>query len=399
MSKKRIKAADLRGITRLLTDATIGVTDLVEAMHRRIVHPPFLPSTPIQHLITGISGFTFKNVKLVTKLVGSGLDKSLGYLPDAGISLENKGDLLAALNGVVGDHLENTHNPLAIPMNFKYQGTTISTDAAELKKTVPAINGKILLLVHGLCMNDTQWCRNGHDHGQALAKELGLTPIYLHYNSGRHISTNGQLLNAMLEQLVRHWPVPVDEIVMVTHSMGGLVSRSAVHYGKQAKLTWTKRLKKIIFLGTPHHGAPLERAGNYIDLILEATPYAKPFARLGKIRSAGITDLRHGNLLDEDWEGMDRFESPRDQRMPVPLPDGTVCYSIAATTGKEGSDRPVRIAGDGLVSVKSALGQHKEADKNLHFKSSHTSIVYENNHMDLLDCREVYEQMMGWLLE
>ncbi len=199
----------------------------------------------------------------------------------------------------------------------------------------------------------------------------------------------------MLEQLVCRWPVPVEEIVIVAHSMGGLVSRSAVHYGIKAKHTWTKRLKKMIFLGTPHHGAPLERAGNYIDLILEATPYAKPFARLGKIRSAGITDLRHGNLVDEDWEGMDRFESHRDQRTPVPLPHGIACYSIAATTGKENMD----LAGDGLVSLKSALGQHKKADKDLRFKSSRISIVYETNHMDLLNNPEVFNQIKTWLLK
>ena len=75
-------------------------------------------------------------------------------------------------------------------------------------------------------------------------------------------------------------------------------------------MRWPARLDDLVFLGTPHHGAPLERAGNWVDLLLGATPYAAPFARLGKLRSAGITDLRHGNLLDEDWVGRDRF-APR----------------------------------------------------------------------------------------
>jgi hypothetical protein len=114
---------------------------------------------------------------------------------------------------------------------------------------------------------------------------------------------------------------------------------------------------------------------------------------------AGFTDLRYGNLVDEDWEGTDRFESHRDQRTPVPLPHGIACYSIAATTGKENMDWQARIAGDGLVSLKSALGQHTKAGKDLLFQSSHISIVYENNHMDLLSNPEVYDQMKTWLLK
>ena len=93
-------------------------------------------------------------------------------------------------------------------------------------------------------------------------------------------------------------------------------------------------MNQIVFLGTPHHGAPLERAGNWIDILLGATPYAAPFARLGKVRSAGITDLRHGNLLDEDWGGRDRFARGADRRVPVPLPDGMRCYAVATTAGE-----------------------------------------------------------------
>jgi triacylglycerol esterase/lipase EstA (alpha/beta hydrolase family) len=140
-------------------------------------------------------------------------------------------------------------------------------------------------------MNDVLWTRKEHNHGIALAKELGKTPIYLHYNTGRHISSNRQNFNKLLEQLVLEWPVPVEELVIIGHSMGGLVTRSALHYGQQQNKTWPNHLKKIIFLGTPHHGASLERTGNYLDVILQSSYYTKPFAQLGKIRSAGITAL------------------------------------------------------------------------------------------------------------
>ena len=104
-------------------------------------------------------------------------------------------------------------------------------------------------------------------------------------------------------------------------------------------------LQKIVFLGTPHHGAPLERAGNWIETILEISPYSAPFSRLGKIRSAGVTDLRHGNILDEDWKDVTGSSIPGDHRKtPVPLPNNVQCYTIAATTGKESSE-----LGDDLI--------------------------------------------------
>ena len=115
--------------------------------------------------------------------------------------------------------------------------------------------------------------------------------------------------------------------------MGGLVARSACHYGAAAGHAWLRHLRTLVFLGTPHHGAPMERGGNWIDLLLGISPYSAPLARLGKIRSAGITDLRYGNLTHEDWQGRDRF-ARGDRRRFVPLPEGVRCYAIAATTAK-----------------------------------------------------------------
>jgi len=179
--------------------------------------------------------------------------------------------------------------------------------------------------------------------------------------------------------------------------MGGLVSRSAMHYGLQEKNSWVQHLKKIVFLGTPHHGSPLERTGNYLDILLEAIPYAKPFARLGKIRSVGITDLRYGNLVDEDWQGKDDYEIQGDQRKYIPLPQLIDCYSIAAAIGKEKDPISTRLVGDGLVDINSALGKHKNPAKELHFKKKNTWIAYETSHLDLLNHPKVYAKIKSWL--
>ena len=220
--------------------------------------------------------------------------------------------LQAAANGVLGDHLAASANPLAIPMRLRRDGQPLDLTTPALAAALPQPTGKILVLAHGLCMNDRQWRRKGHDHGAALAADAGFTPVYLHYNSGLHVSTNGRAFAGQLEALLGAWPVPVDELVIIGHSMGGLLARSACYYGELAGHAWPRHLRKIVFLGTPHHGTAFERGGNWVTVALGVSRYTAAFARLGKIRSAGITDLRYGSFLDEDWEDRDRFA--RDQR-------------------------------------------------------------------------------------
>ena len=168
----------------------------------------------------------------------------------------------------------------------------------------------------------------------------------------------------------------------------------------------------MIFLGTPHHGAPLERGGNWIDAILDASPYTTAFARLGKIRSAGITDLRHGSMVDADWVQQDRFARSRRQPSAVPLPVGVACHAIAASITKKIGATKIgttkidaknagavagHLLGDGLVPLASALGTHKDAKRNLPFAKSRQWIGRGMHHLDLLDRAEVYTRIRRWL--
>jgi pimeloyl-ACP methyl ester carboxylesterase len=268
------------------------------------------------------------------------------------------------------------------------------------------VSSKVVLLVHGLCMNDLQW-RNVHaagtaneqvvDHGASVAAALGATPLYLRYNTGLHTSVNGRTLSALLQELVQHWPKRITELTIIVHSMGGLITRSAVDVAQQDKATWLKKLKSIVFLGTPHHGAPLEKAGNWIDIVLGSTPYSKPFAKLGQLRSAGITDLRYGHVTDEDWQGKDRFRRQPDSRQLLPLPEGVACYTVAGTIAAKRSALAERSVGDGLVTLPSALGQHDDAERRLKFAKASQHIAYRTNHLQLLSSAEVGEQLVKWL--
>jgi hypothetical protein len=400
--QSHLRSSDLRGIGRMTIDAVVGLTDLVEAMHHNIASRPAPLGKPPAGRTRGITGLVYGSIRGVTRLVGGGLDAVLGrLLPFFGekTSSPEREAVLAILNGVLGDYLEASGNPLAIRMCLRRGGRPLSLEKAALAAAIPDAGGKLLVLAHGLCMNDLQWSRQGHDHGAALERDLGYTPVYLHYNSGRHISTNGRELADLLEALLGNWPVPVAELAILGHSMGGLLARSAWHYGTAAGHAWPRRLKKLVFLGTPHHGAPMERGGNWIDTLLGISPYTAPLSRLGKIRSAGITDLRHTFLLDEDWHGRDRFARSAVRHAAVPLPEGVQCFAIAATTGKQAGDLKDRLIGDGLVPLASGLGCHAQHDRNLMFPQDRQWIACETGHFDLLSSLPAYERIRQWLAQ
>jgi hypothetical protein len=156
-------------------------------------------------------------------------------------------------------------------------------------------------------------------------------------------------------------------------------------------------VRRIACLGSPHHGAPLERGGNWFEELVGSLPFAGPLSRLGRLRSAGITDLRHGNLIDEDWNGGDRFERAHDRRTPVPLPAGVQCLAVAATTGARSGDARDRLVADGLVPVASALGRHRDAQRDLAIDESMRRVIYRTHHMGLLGHPEVLKALTDWL--
>ncbi len=404
MARLPIQGSDLRGAARLATDAVAGITDLVEAVHARIARLPGTSPGGPPARTRGITGAVYNGVRGVTRLVGGGADALLGLASPALAAVSGPADaplpqreaVVAALNGVLGDHLAATGNPLATAMALRHGGRALGIDPGAVAAALPDARPRLLVLVHGLCMNDLQWRHNGHDHGAALAHACGYTPVYLHYNSGLHISANGRGLSRQLEQLLAAWPVPVERLVLMGHSMGGLVVRSAFHYGSQTACRWTARLQDMVFLGTPHQGAPLERAGNWIDVLLGHAPYAAPFARLGKLRSAGITDLRHGSLLDEDWAGADRF-APGARHGHVPLPAGVRCSTIGASIGQRSGDMKDRLLGDGLVPLDSALGRDPDPARTLQFEPDRSWTGYGLHHLQLLSDPQVFLQLERWL--
>src|SRR5439155_23188105 len=180
-------------------------------------------------------------------------------LPPAGRAMADSplGSLaLAALNGAWGDTLATAHPDLAVELTVRRAGRAVTTDSAGLASAFPHAGPRVAVFVHGLCETEGAWrLGSAPSYGSRLREELGYTPVYVRYNTGLHISDNGRRLAQVLEHVVAGWPVPVEEVALIGHSMGGLVARGACHYGKADSHRWTQPLRHVFCLGTPHLGA------------------------------------------------------------------------------------------------------------------------------------------------
>ncbi|KHT64165.1 hypothetical protein RJ45_07745 [Photobacterium gaetbulicola] len=327
-------------------------------------------------------------------------------LLEHGLSPAQGDALLASFNGLVGDHLLQRNSRFAIPMVFTDHNQTLSDEAAELERQLPEASSRIVLCVHGWCMADKGWMRKGHDHGKQFIN-AGYTPIYLWYNTGNHISLNGEEFAFRLEKLLQAWPCEVKELVIIGHSMGGLVTRSACYYAGINQLQWLSALRTFITLGTPHNGAPLAKLACWIDEQVVNTPQLKFLQKLGEIRSSGSKDLSRGYIVHEDWQAPtipfkqadhDKVSGTALTQRPT-LPDVVQCYAVASCLGKNTQDENNRRLGDGLVPVSSALAESTKGVLALNYPADHKWVVGGVDHLDLLNHPAVAAKVSEWVLE
>jgi pimeloyl-ACP methyl ester carboxylesterase len=301
--------------------------------------------------------------------------------------------VVSAINGVFGDTLIRRGNLLALPMAFRGSGRDLELTRDELAGAYPNASRRLVVFVHGLCETDDAWKLGSARHvpyGHRMEIELGYSPLYLRYNTGRHISENGREFAQQLERLIAAWPVPVDELVLVGHSMGGLVARSACHYGAAGDSI--SKVRHVVTLGAPHRGAPLEQVTNAASAALARLPETRPLARALNIRSSGIKDLRYGYLVDECWSDQDCDAFLRNTSREIPFLPTARHYFICATLSRE-PDAPVgRIIGDLLV-LKPSAWAHPGRGKRLTFPIEHYHHVGGANHFDLLNHPAIYAQI------
>lgn len=377
---------DLRGANRLLIEAIVGTTDLAEAVHAHILGwPRRLLGRASPGSTGGIPGLAYAGVRGIARLSGAGIDLALRRLTDAPVAGKpdpRREALLAAINGVLGDRLAASDNPLAIDARLRHRGHALELRREALARAFPDARAQLLVPVHGLCMNDLQWRQGGHDHGVQLAEELGFDLVHLRYNSGLPIADNGARFSMLLQDLVDAWPMPVARIVLLGHSMGGLVARAAIASAQANGSAWLSHLDALVTLGTPYLGAPLERAGVLLQDLLGSNGYSAPFTTLGGLRSAGIRDLRHG--------------LPHADAMPMPADVRTclVAGSLQHAGLRRGGRHP---RGDGLVPVASAFGEHRDPRCCLRVPDARKRLVHDTGHIALLGSAQVYAQLREWL--
>lgn len=392
----------VQGTARLTFESITGITNTVERMHETIArHPlpwsaqPDRPSRAHGLIAAGV----YSGIRGINNTLGAVVDRSLGLVSQAaGETPVTARSIrtIAALNGAFGDHLEATGNPLATTMSLMTPQHPLPGGQEALRAAMPQASPHLVVLVHGLSLSELCWSRNGaYCIGQRLQEEQNITPLYLRYNTGRHISTNGQQFAQQLERLCADWPVPVESLSLIGHSMGGLVIRSACWYAAREQSNWLTQLQRVVCLGTPHHGSAVAKVGHSLNAAMQSSPYTEPLA-LGQRRSAGIKDLRHGDLLDEDWRDYHPDESRPDVRKVVPLLPNVEYYFAAATLGRHRHDPIGRVLGDLLVRLDSATGSHREDLRHLNIKEENCRVFHEKNHFDLLDDARVQQQILDW---
>lgn len=256
-----------------------------------------------------------------------------------------------------------------------------------------------MVFVHGVIENEERWIPTtrpdvdpaglAQDFGSRLTRDLGCSCVQVRYNSGRHVSDNGDELDALLTGLVEAWPVPVRRIALVGHSMGGLVGRSAVHQATSRGRRWVHLVRHVVCLGTPHAGAALERVASRLTAVLRRYDESMPLAELLAARNAGIKVLRHGYLDRQDWYGLDPDAvDPNPDRAAYRFPPAVRHGDVAATLSHDPSSWRGRVFGDLLVRPDSALDREH---------SVHIRQIGGLSHRDLLTHHEIYRQLRDWL--
>jgi pimeloyl-ACP methyl ester carboxylesterase len=406
------------GGTQALQDAVVGISLVVEGMHKAMLNTvsSFAPvPTPVPVIID----FIYQAIRGVAASVGAGSEHLYRLIQDVAPAAVDTDTPLApwqlhcisACSAAFGDFYADEQRAWSLPMSFCRDGAPLALSPEVLSRRIVNPSPRVVIFLHGLGMNDLLWQdKEDRSFGRRLEDDEHCTCVWLRYNTGKHIHQNGEELTRQLEEFVTVYPVAIESLTLVGHSMGGLLARSACHYGKVNQHAWLGVLRGVACLGSPHQGALLENLGNWVSYLLTLSAHSAPLALISKRRSAGIKDLRHGSLRHEDWETRDPDGVERFSPHPVEWVAGVKYLLLAsrlqdqnvgAVLDKLGLDH----LGDGLVSVRSALysradeafAANGEACPRQNNISQVTRVVVDGcGHVKLPTAPEVYQNLLAW---
>lgn len=265
----------------------------------------------------------------------------------------------AIAHGVVNSELIAVAPDLDMELTIRRDGRDVPVGAAALRKAYPHASGRVVVFVHGLVDTETIWFAHTDD-GAALPHVVdaaGATPVLVRYGTGRAIGRNGADLADRLHALVAAWPVPITEVTIVGHSMGGLLARAACATARERGHTWPSLLTDVVYLATPHLGSWLEKVANVGSWTLRhGSPYSAPIGALLDGRSRGIKDLRFGTLVEDGWD-----EATVDDLLSGLVPDDPwlddVTHHLVVGRSRPGERHLLNVVlGDSLVRAGSAAG-------------------------------------------
>ncbi len=427
----------LWGLKNLLFDAVEETTLLVERTHQSVAQKPMrylrhveplaAPAEVVIATQSVIATGVYATIRAVNRglcqLTDVGYEAARGAKPLADASAPEidlpptplRSDAMgtpswsadfaeSALNGFVGDYLVERGNHLDLGMALRHEGRVLEASREALADAYPDATGKIAVFVHGLSCTEWSWTYLAHEYygdptvtvGSQLRRDLGITPLFVRYNTGRHVSDNGQRLSTLVEEIVGAWPTPVEEITLLGHSMGGLVVRSAAHYGDRLGASWTQKLRNVFCIGSPHLGAPLEKATNVLTSLLRVfdTPGTRVPAAILDARSVGIKDLRFGYTIEEEWKDRDPDTLLEDNRHDIPFVGHAGYFFVAGCITRDANHPAGRILGDMLVRLPSAAGHDEHRAKHLPFTIGR--VFPRMNHFHLANHPDVYAQIRAW---
>jgi pimeloyl-ACP methyl ester carboxylesterase len=397
-SVERRRPSESGALARLtfqeLGDATGGLGAVHRAIADRVFRAVGPGATVVESAHNAIAGGVYTGLRASARALGGAAERAV---PPRAVSATDPGRrLLAVVNGLIGDTLEREDSSLQAPMAVRAGGEIVAPDEDGLRAAFPDATARPVVFLHGLMETEFSWGFGGREpYGEHLARELPVTPVYVRYNSGRRISDNGRSLAELLEVVVDAWPVAVEEIALVGHSMGGLIARSAAYQAVEAGMAWPHDVRKVISLGSPHMGAPLEQAVHYASAALTALPETAPLGRFLRRRSGGIRDLRQGSLVDADWRDRDPDVLRAEACQEIPLLDGATHCFIAATVTRDARHPLGRLLGDVLVLQPSASGRSRR--RRLAFRDEDGMHLGGAHHLALLNHPAVYGRLRAWL--
>jgi len=285
-----------------------------------------------------------------------------------------------------GDNMKTSGNALTPHMSVRVDGKRVELTPEDLATVWPQASSHVVVFVHGLGGTEFAW-NQPQSYGDLLSHEFDLSPVFVRYNTGAKISDNGDELCELLTELVTNWPADIQTLDVVGHSMGGLVLRSACNVGQAGDSPWIPLLTNAIYLGTPHHGAPMEQVAHAAIGLLGQSEHTAPIARLANRRSAGIKDLRQGAVAATDESAS---AEPKSISPDPPLLASANHVFVASQLLPDKWGPLTSAVGDLMVQVVSATGSHP--DRGLQAPPNRSQHRLQGvTHIGLLCDADVYE--------